>query len=197
MTFTDPGLEDNVTQFETTPEGWVTVTLTGDEEFPVRPWHAEQASGPPYPEYWVDCPACKGDGCGYCDGIGRRHPKPATWVDDELQGYRDLLSDLNHRLENPTFPRQSRRATEWLIVAAEVAEELMDRWHREDAIDGEGPASVAASPDPQELADQHPSRRPSPHGITFRTIWGPKRAVHGALRSETERDSWDNLASSD
>ena len=49
-----------MTKLEENPEGWTRCTFTGDGKFPNWPWYAELAAGPPYPDYWVDCPGMQG-----------------------------------------------------------------------------------------------------------------------------------------
>jgi hypothetical protein len=164
-----------MTEFETAPEGWVEVTLTGDEEFPVVPWHAEQAAGPPYPDYWVDCPACEGDGCGLCYGIGRRHPKPASWTQDYLDATAGELYQLNRMLNDPDLRFPARRATEWMIASAEVAAKLVDRWYREDAGGGEDLSRVEASPRAEGQAAHRPGERSASRSFCTLDVW---RAAH-------------------
>src|SRR5215211_1323462 len=118
-----------MTEFETTPEGWVEVTLTGDEEFPVEPWRAELDAGPPYPDYWVVCPAYEGDGCEFCGNIGRRHPTLAGWTQGLLNDYLDDLFDFQCMLDHPDLRFPTRRATEWMIASSSVARKLRDRWN--------------------------------------------------------------------
>ncbi len=177
-------MEATMTRIERTPERWISVTFTGDEDFPPRPWDAEYAAGPPYPDYWEGCPACKGDGCGYCDGIGRLHPVPADWVQDELDDHRNEADLLNRTLQDPDLAHRSRRASEWLVATGQVAQEIMYRWHLEDTR-GEGDVAGNAADrapgggdTPNSVGD-----RP-PRGIQVRTIWGSgcKFKIEGLTR---------------
>ena len=54
-------------------------------------------------------------------------------------------------LENPTLPHRRQRDIEWMIASARVAEELMDRWRREDSGDDDPEAGDEAAPNPDHI----------------------------------------------
>jgi hypothetical protein len=90
---------------------------------------------PPLPEFFETCPACEGDGCGWCYGRGLAHPENADHYFYQIASTIGFPRDLTRTLERPDFPHRHARELEWGYVMGLAAGCLLARWLQEDTAD--------------------------------------------------------------